>query len=173
MKKKYIIVMVIILIIATIFVILINYKDNKESEVKVLNPIGNNVVIEDKYANLNKEEIDKLVENRSINNVSIKIKEGTLSKAGATLIITDKNDFPYGYGEDYKLERLENENWVSVKATKSYNINSIAHLVDENNQVTLELNWKERYGNLKDGKYRVGIEVGEANDFVYTEFEIK
>lgn len=39
----------------------------------------------------------------------------------------------------------------------------------------MELNWKDRYGELKKGKYRVVMEINSGNPdtAIYTEFEIK
>ena len=43
----------------------------------------------DRYANLTTEQINKMIEERSMDNVSIAIKEGTLTKEGATIVVTD------------------------------------------------------------------------------------
>ena len=43
--------------------------------------------------------------------VSIKIKEGTLTNTGATIIITDTTDKNYSYGEPYRIAKKENGKW--------------------------------------------------------------
>ena len=109
MKKKYVIgIIILILIIAIILCVFLYNKDktnsnsnNEKEEFIVANALDNNVVIEDKYENLTTEQKNALIEKRSVDKVSLQIKEGTLTKEGATIVITDKNDYPYSYGEYY------------------------------------------------------------------------
>ena len=39
----------------------------------------------------------------------------------------------------------------------------------------MEFNWKDRYGELENGKYRLLMEInpGNPDTAIYTEFEIK
>lgn len=122
-NKKTVIVLVVIIVVlvAIIVYLLLNNTDNNENinttsvgeEAAVLNAINDENAINslyklnDRYANLTTEQIDEMKENRSMDKVSISIKEGTLTKEGTTIIVTDRNDYPYSYGElelgHYKL----------------------------------------------------------------------
>ena len=181
MKKKYVIgIIILVLIIAIIFCVFLYNKDNqnsnsnKKEEIIVANALDSNSIIEDKFANLSTEEISKLVEKRSVDKVSIQIKESTLTKEGATIVITDKNDYPYVYGKEYRIEKLENNEWKKIQSG-NYEVDAIAYKTDNNGQVTMEFNWKDRYGELENGKYRLLMEINQGNPdtAIYTEFEIK
>ena len=181
MKKKYVIgIIILVLIIAIIFFVFLYNKDNqnsnsnKKEEIIVANALDSNSIIEDKFANLSTEEISKLVEKRSVDKVSIQIKESTLTKEGATIVITDKNDYPYVYGKEYRIEKLENNEWKKIQSG-NYEVDAIAYKTDNNGQVTMEFNWKDRYGELENGKYRLLMEInpGNPDTAIYTEFEIK
>ena len=151
MKKKYVIgIIILILIIAIILCAFLYNKDktngdsnNEKEKFIVANALDNNVVIEDKYANLTTEQKNALIEKRSVGKVSLQIKEGTLTKERATIVITDKNDYPYSYGEYYTIKKLENGEWRDLKS-ENYNINDLLHETDNNGKVTMEFNWKDR-----------------------------
>ena len=106
----------------------------------------------DRYANLTTEQINKMIEERSMDNVSIAIKEGTLTKEGATIVVTDKNDYPYSYGEEFNIQK------------------------QEDGTTEIGLNWKDMYGELELGHYKLNLEVTQ-NDYseatVSTEFDIQ
>ncbi len=181
MKKKYVIgIIILILIIAIILCVFLYNIDNKNSnsnnkeEIIVANALDSNSIIEDKFANLSTTEISELVEKRSVDKVSIQIKEGTLTKEGATIVITDKNDYPYVYGKEYRIEKLENNEWKKIQSG-NYGVDAIAYKTDNNGQVTMNFNWKDRYGELENGKYRLLMEInpGNPDTTIYTEFEIK
>lgn len=181
MKKTYIIGIIILMIIAIIFLVLLYNKDNNNNsnntkvEAMLFNVPNSNNIIVDKYANLTVEQRDELGAKRSVEKVSLQIQDGTLTKEGATIVITDRNEYTYSYGEDYTIKKLENGEWSSLKQIKGYNINDIAHLTDENGQVVMEFNWKDRYGELENGKYRLLMEInsGDPDTTIYTDFEIK
>ena len=168
------------MIITIIFLAFLHNKDNNNNsnntkvEAMLFNVTNSNNIIVEKYANLTVEQKDELMAKRSVDKVSLQIKEGTLTKEGATIVITDRNDYTYSYGEDYTIQKLENGEWKDLRSA-NYNINDIAHLTTENGQVIMELNWKDRYGELKKGKYRVVMEINSGNPdtAIYTEFEIK
>ena len=94
--------------------------------------------------------------------VSIKIKEGTLTNTGATIIITDTTDKNYSYGEPYRIDKKENGKWKEVpRVREAAFFNNLAYYLDENNEIVREINWEWIYGKLKPGTYRF---VTEASD---------
>lgn len=94
--------------------------------------------------------------------VSIKIKEGTLTNTGATIIITDTTDKNYSYGEPYRIDKKENGKWKEApKVIEDAFFNMPAYYPDENNEIVREINWEWIYGKLKPGTYRF---VTDASD---------
>ena len=128
----------------------------------------------DRYANLTSEEIDKLTSERTLDKVSMEIKEGTLTNKGATIIITDRNELPYSYGEAYKLEKLEEKEWKALWNIY-YAKNDIGYIIGRDGNTEIDLNWEEYYKELEKGKYRILMQVipGDDNTIISTEFEIK
>ncbi len=106
----------------------------------------------------NDEEKDA-VEKQPLENVSMVIKEGTLSRTEATVIITDTNETPYEYGMPFRIERKENVKWKELKASENAGFNLPSYHVDENNQLELRQNWDYIYGTLEDGVYRLVKDV--------------
>ena len=49
--------------------------------------------------------LNKDNEEYTLEGVSMKLKDNTLTKSGATIIITDDNEIKYTYEEYYKLEK--------------------------------------------------------------------
>lgn len=94
--------------------------------------------------------------------VSIKVKEGTLTNTGATIIITDTTDKNYSYGEPYRIDKKENGKWKEApKVIEDAFFNMPAYYPDENNEIVREINWEWIYGKLKPGTYRF---VTDASD---------
>lgn len=102
--------------------------------------------------------------------ISMVIKEGTLTKTRATIIITDLSNKNNLYGSEFRIDKKVNGKWKELKTKEDTYFNLIGYLVDENNKIEMEQNWEERYGKLSSGKYRI---VKSANDkYLTAEFEI-
>lgn len=187
-NKKTVIVLVVIIVVlvAIIVYLLLNNTDNNENinttsvgeEAAVLNAINDENAINelyklnDRYANLTSEQINEMIEKRSIDKVSAVIKEGTLTKEGATVVITDKNDYPYSYGEDFDIQKLKDGKWEDLKSIGNSYINDIAHVIKEDGTTEIKLNWKDRYGKLETGNYKLIMPINQEES-ISTEFEIK
>lgn len=111
---------------------------------------------------------------RKSENVKLEIKEGTLTNTGATVIITDKNKNPYGWGVPYFIEIEEDGLWTEVQDLYRISWIEIAYELDENGQYEQEINWEKFYGELKPGNYRLGKNVYD-NGYInfYVEFTIE
>lgn len=59
--------------------------------------------------------IDSAKEQKEAENISMIIKEGTLTRTGATIIITDLNETKNTYGEFYRLLKEVNNKYFSVE----------------------------------------------------------
>ena len=115
--------------------------------------------------------------------VTIELQRESLSTTGATIIITDKGFQKHGWGAEYFLQVKENGEWKRLEPL-SYipNPDSIFPLFDyslnEYNQLTQTLDWRNYYGELQNGTYRI-VKIGfdpKTDEEVYfysEEFEIK
>ncbi len=107
-----------------------------------------------------------------VDGVSIKIKEGTLTNTGATIIITDTTDKNYSYGEPYRIDKKENGKWKEApKVIEDAFFNMPAYYPDENNEIVREINWEWIYGKLKPGTYRFVTNASDKN--ISVEFVIE
>lgn len=111
---------------------------------------------------------------RKAENVKLEIKEGTLTNTGATIIITDKNKNPYGWGEPFFIEVAEGEFWTRLKYISNFSWTEIAYKLDKNGQYEQKINWEQLYGKLKSGNYRLGKNVYD-NGYInfYVQFTIE
>ena len=91
----------------------------------------------------------------TLKNVTMNIKENTLTKSGATIIITDNNKVKYTYEEYYKLEKRIDHIWYELKPSGDVLFNEMGYLVDDNNELEMNIDWSKSYGNLTSGKYRI------------------
>lgn len=109
-------------------------------------------------------------------NITMKIKEGSLTNTGATVIITDlsgdesvdliNRKFKIDYKKNDKWYRLESKikNEVTVMTTDNAMENG-------DNTYTQEINWERYYGKLDKGHYRIVKEV-KTNLYIAAEFDI-
>lgn len=94
-------------------------------------------------------------EMNNIENVKIEIKEGTLSKTGATIIIEDTNKEHYMYGLHFRIDKKEENSWKTLLAKENVIFNDIGYNISENNILELNQDWSLLYGELSEGKYRL------------------
>lgn len=89
--------------------------------------------------------------------ISMTIKEGTLTPSGATVVITDKVERETGVINDYYfLAKQNGEKWEELEVKKRPNTVNLAF---EKEQVReKEIDWSEKYGDLPAGTYRLVME---------------
>ena len=106
---------------------------------------------------LNNAKVTLIKDNNeyTLKNVIMKLKENTLTKSGATIIITDNNKVKYTYEEYYKLEKRIDHIWYELKPSGDVLFNEMGYLVDDNNELEMNIDWSKTYGNLTSGKYRI------------------
>ena len=100
----------------------------------------------------------------------MKLKDNTLTKSGATIIITDDNEIKYTYEEYYKLEKRIDHIWYELKPRGDTVFNEMGYLVDDNNELEMDIDWSKTYGNLTSGKYRI---VKKIYDGEYKYFSVE
>ena len=111
-------------------------------------------------------------------NLTITLKEGTLSNVGLTMIIENNSDRDLEYGNPYSIEKYENGFWKSASTINDLYFTMPAFGLKNGESKELNINWEYGYGKLK-GKYRIVKEFSykENDDYIsfnkYLEFEIK
>ena len=106
----------------------------------------------------------------------MEIKNNTLSKTGATILYIEtfeNPDFKYEYTPKYKIEKKIGKYWIELKHKKNWGDETIAYQ-STNGKFELEVNWKNKYGTLKAGNYRIiseviNLETHKAEN-IFTEF---
>lgn len=108
-------------------------------------------------------------------NVIMNVKDDSVSKSGATIVITDKNKIKYVYEEYYKLEKDIDNVWYELKPNSDYyNFNNMGYVVNDDDTLEMNIDWSKTYGNLSSGKYRILKRVYDDGEYHYfsAEFEI-
>ncbi len=100
----------------------------------------------------------------TINNlagVTMKIKEGTLSTMGVSVILENKSDNEYIYGEFFSLEKKINDRWYQfpVAIDGNYGFNSIGYDLSSEDSREWKVDWSWLYDNLDSGEYRIVKDV--------------
>lgn len=137
---------------------------------------------EDDSSQINEDIIINKIDNLSkedniLKNIKTEIKKDSLSKTGATIIITDYNNYNI-YGSDYRIDKKIDNNWqeLAVIIKGNYAWNSIGYSKDKNNKLTFNINWENLYGELKPGEYRIVKSLydqkNKENHHITVEFEI-
>ena len=117
-----------------------------------------------------------------LENVTMTIKEGTLTRTQATVIITDLSGDDNTYSDFFRIDKKENNKWkkLDVIVKGNYGFNSIGYTVNEDNILEMKIDWNWLYGELDTGEYRLvkSASVTKDNSFlgdkyVYVEFIIE
>ena len=94
-----------------------------------------------------KEDDKKILEN-----VTMIIKEGTLTKKSATVIITDLSEHIITFGNSFRIEKRLNDKWEPLKTKVKEYVNTMeGYQADENNKLEMDIKWEWLYGELDKG----------------------
>lgn len=119
---------------------------------------------------------DNILDFKEPSNITMSIKDNSLTESQATVIITDNTGNDNTYSISFRLDKKVNNKWEKLKVINSdYGFNEIGYKVDENNKLELVQNWEHIYGKLDKGDYRLVKSILNSNKKVYfsTEFTIK
>lgn len=106
--------------------------------------------------------IDELIGNESsiiieTNEITLKVKEDTLTKDGATFVLENNREEVITYNDAYTIEVKKDNKW--------YELNIIIEFVDASyeleskNTDEITIDWSESYLTLPKGEYRLIKEV--------------
>lgn len=124
-------------------------------------------------------KVDYLPEIKNPEGISMIIQKGTLTNKSATIIITDTTGKENIYGQEYRIDKYENNSWkvLDIVFEGNYGWNSIGYIVDDYNKLEFNIDWEWLYGKLKKGKYRIvkstSMPLESANHYFSVEFEIE
>lgn len=105
------------------------------------------------------------------NNINIEIKTGTLTKQGATIIITNKNNYKVRYEEWFRIDKKQNEKWRDVEIiNKGHIFNALGYSINGESNAEERIDWSNLYGELSNGEYRLIKKVDGRN--ITVEFTI-
>lgn len=105
-------------------------------------------------------------------NITMEIKEGTLTKTGATIVITDLSGKNNTFNKEFRIDQKRGGKWYTLKDKSKNEVDVVAgQKGEENKKLEQELNWEKNYGTLSDGKYRIVKKIN--NKDIVVEFEIE
>lgn len=117
-------------------------------------------------------------EDSEISEIALYMRLEKISSTGAIVVFHQYDaEAPTGeltYGDDFKLEVLQDENWeeVPVIVEGNYGFHQIAYTVPPEESIEQEINWEWLYGELPPGEYRISKTVHDfraSGDYdVYT-----
>ena len=107
----------------------------------------------------------------SQNDVTMIIKDGTLTNNGATLILTNNSDKNFQYGTPYEIEIKKDGEWHKINVELNFTMPAFQLSARENREI--EINWENGYGKLAKGTYRIikGIDY-EYEEGKYKSFNV-
>ena len=108
-------------------------------------------------------------------NITLAIKDGTLSNIGATFILRNDSDKLLHYEDAYEIEIKKGNDWYEIDT--EFFVNAPLWELEQNKTKEIELNWEDAYGKLSKGKYRIIKKVyfekeSEQQFYISTEFNI-
>lgn len=107
--------------------------------------------------------------------VSLSLKKDTLTKTGATIIISDISEQENTYGEWFRIDKKTNGFWEELKPIDdNYAFKDIAYKIGENNKLEMNIDWSKLYGELESGEYRLIKDLyNDGHIYLSVEFTIE
>lgn len=103
--------------------------------------------------------------------VSMAIKNGTLTNTGATIILTNNSDKFFTYGNPYEIEIKKNGEWYKIDTQLVFTLPTFELASGETKEI--ELNWEDEYGTLAKGTYRIIKDIDyEYEEGKYEKFNV-
>jgi hypothetical protein len=87
------------------------------------------------------------------NDISLTIKNGTLTQTGVTMILKNNSNVNVEYGEPYEIEIKQGNYWHKIDVQLCFT--SIAYGLAPSESKEIKLDWENSYGELSAGKYRI------------------
>ena len=110
------------------------------------------------------------------NDITLSIKEDTLTNTDATIIIKNNSNKDFYYGEEFYIDIKKDNKWHTINATSVFKTPRYTITPGETKEI--ELKWENRYGKLDKGTYRITKSFeyedskGKHPFYIATEFNI-
>lgn len=116
--------------------------------------------------------------NRNPEKVTIEILENTVKRNSLKIIITDNNEYKYGWTYAFRIQKKVDGNWQELeKVSDDMSFYGAVYEFDKNNKMLLQINCEKYYGILENGIYRIVKPVYDIGYFLVDlysdEFTIK
>ena len=110
--------------------------------------------------------------------VSFFVEEETLTNAGGTFILKNNSGKTFEYGNPYEMEIKKDNKWHKINVELNFTL--LAFQLDVGESKEIKINWKNGYGKLSPGEYRIIKDINFEKEegtyetfFVAAEFTIK
>ncbi len=109
--------------------------------------------------------------------ITLSIKEGTLTNTDTTIIIINNSNKKFYYGEEYSIQIKKDNKWHIINAISDFKVPKYTIIPGETKEI--ELKWENRYGKLNKGTYRITKNFeyedskGKHPFYIATEFNIE
>lgn len=103
--------------------------------------------------------------------ITMEIKEGTITKTGATIVITDLSGKNNTFSKEFRIDQKRGGKWYTLKDNSKNEVDVMTGQKEEDKKLEQELNWEKNYGTLSDGYYRIVKKIN--NKDIVVEFEIE
>mgnify|MGYP001861189719 FL=1 len=114
------------------------------------------------------QRLKEILDKYTLKNVTMDVKDGSLTRNGVTVIITDTNKEHYSYDEWYRIDKFEVDGWQELEPiTDDYAFTDIAWLIGEDNTLEDKVDWSDLYGELEDGRYRLVKRIYDGGAYKY------
>lgn len=113
-----------------------------------------------------------------IEGVLMRIKKDTLTRTSATIVIYDYTNENNIYGNAFRIDKKENGKWISLKTLDGkewteVNWNLPAYYVDEHDRLEMDIGWKDLYGALPNGEYRIVKDTSKQGETKHYDFSVE
>lgn len=108
-----------------------------------------------------KQEEIKIYEGDTTNDITMTIKEGTLTNSSATLIIKELKKKDYIYSGAIAIYKNDGNNWVLMPSSEAVNIRTIAYHTDKNGILELGVAF---FQELEPGEYKLAKSASLLDD---------
>ena len=98
----------------------------------------------------------------SNSDVVMSLKEDTLTDTGATIILTNNSDKNYTYGNPYEIEIKKDGEWHKINVLIDFTLPAFPLKPGEAKEI--KIGWKDGYGKLPTGNYRIIKRVSTEED---------
>ncbi|MDE6285074.1 MAG: hypothetical protein K2M17_04950 [Bacilli bacterium] len=83
------------------------------------------------------------------------IKQDTLTRTSATILLTNNSDVSYSTGRGYRIDTFKDGKWYTLSLLEDMIVTADALGIDPDNPLELTLYWERSYGELENGQYRI------------------